>query len=81
MTASSGAVLEAARVQSGMAEAELWLAYFALGGMASPQMVQSILDGTLEPSEPDYDVLVQALNERFMDGGYHHPVPYGDEVD
>lgn len=80
MTPSPGAVLEAARVQAGMGAAEVWYAYFALGGMASPQVVRSILQGEVVPEDADYDLLAQALNERFMDRGSDHPVPYRDEI-
>lgn len=81
MTASPAAVLEAARVQAGMEPAEVWLAYFALGGMESPDVVQAIFDGSLVPSRADYDLLAQAVNERFVDRGGDHPVPYRDEFD
>ena len=81
MTAGLGAVLEAGRVQAGMATIDVWLAYFALGGMESLPMVTSILMGTVVPSNSDYDMLAQALNERFMDHGQNHPVPYRDEME
>ena len=80
MIASPGAVLEAARVQACMELSEVWLAYFALGGMESPRAVQAILGGSLDPSRTDYDLLAQALNERFSDRGGDHPVPYRDEI-
>ena len=63
-----------------MAAVEVWFAYFALGGMESPQVVGSILEGSVVPSDADYDLLAQALNERFMDRGSNHPVPYRDEI-
>lgn len=53
MTASPSAVLDAARVQAGMGAAELWLAYFALGGVESPGTVQAVLGGGATPSRPD----------------------------
>ncbi|MFN2608296.1 MAG: hypothetical protein ABR511_10495 [Acidimicrobiales bacterium] len=81
MTASPGVVLEAARVQAGMEPGEVWLAYFALGGMEWPDVVQAIFDGSVAPSRADYDMLAHALNERFVDRGGNHPVPYEDEFD
>lgn len=63
-----------------MAAAEVWFAYFALGGMEPPKVIDSILEGTVAPTDRDYDLLAQALNERFMDRGTDHPVPYGDEL-
>ena len=64
-----------------MATIDVWLAYFALGGMESLAVVTSILKGTVVPSDLDFDVLAQALNERFMDRGQDHPVPYRDEME
>lgn len=57
----------------------LWVAYFALGGVSSPAVVRSYLDGA-GPPVADYDVLAHALNERFVDRGGNHPVPYAEEL-
>jgi hypothetical protein len=72
-------VLEAARAQAGMSFNELWIAYFALGGSAQPGEVRAYLGGGGTRSM-DYDVLAQAINERFLDQGGNHPVPYRDEL-
>ena len=78
MTTPPHAVLEAARRQAGMSLHDLWIAYFALGGMARPAEMRAYLGG--EAGEAiDYDVLAQAINERFIDLGGNHPVPYRDE--
>jgi hypothetical protein len=74
------AVLEAARKQAGMSFHDLWIAYFALGGASRPRDVRTYLGGGAVESI-DYDVLAQALNERFLDQGGNHPVPYQDELD
>lgn len=63
-----------------MAAVDVWFAYVALGGVEPPRVVGSFFDGTMVPGDADYDLLVQALNERFMDRGSDHPVPYGDEI-
>lgn len=81
MQTRPGAVLEAARVQAGMSLADVWLAYLALGGMQSPEVVESILEGEAEVASDEYDLLAQTMNERFMDRGVGHPVPYHDEID
>lgn len=81
MTAEPGAVLEAARVQAGMAIIDVWLAYFALGGMEPLAGVTSILMGRVQPSDADYNMLAQGINEHFMDSGRDHPVPYRDEME
>ena len=73
-----GGVLEQARRNVGLSHGELWLRYFALGGMCTAFEVEAILYGALEPSAHDHDVIVQALNERFAEIGENHPVPYSD---
>ncbi len=79
MTAAPHAVLEAARSQAGMSFVDLWIAYFALGGSAQPAVVRSYLAGRNAQSV-DYDLLAQAINERFLDQGATYPVPYRDEL-
>ena len=79
MTARTDQVLEADRMQAGMSFQELWIAYLSLGGMAHPEAVRAYLRGRPAPSI-DYDVLAQAINERFIDLGDNHPVPYRDEL-
>lgn len=72
-------VLEAARVQAHMSFDDLWLAYFALGGAAPPSALRPYLLGRIT-EVMEYDVLAQALNERFLDRDENHPVPYRDEL-
>ena len=80
MTMPPHAVLEAARQQAGMSFHDLWIAYFALGGAERPVDVRTYLSGGAVESM-DYDVLAQAINERFLDQGGNHPVPYQDELE
>jgi hypothetical protein len=79
VTAPPHSVLEAARTSAGMSFIELWIAYFALGGAAQPQVVRSYLGGGHAGSF-DYDVLAHAINERYVEHGLNHPVPYFDEL-
>ena len=73
------AVLEAGRRQAGMSFQDLWIAYLALGGSASPEVVRDYLGGsTMKPG--DYDLLAHAINERFLDKGQNHPVPYHEDL-
>jgi len=72
-------ILEAGRIQAGMSFDELWVAYFALGGVATPDNLRSYLAGSGTHSM-DYDVLAQAINEKFVDVGGNHPVPYSDDL-
>lgn len=50
--------------------------YFELGGMSSALELQAILYGALRASAHDHDVIAHALNERFVELGGNHPVPY-----
>ena len=68
--------LAAARQDSGLTQWELWLRYFALGGMSGPLELEAIVHDALRTSAHDRDVLVHALNERFTELGRDHPIPY-----
>jgi hypothetical protein len=72
-------VLEAARAHAEMTFADLWMAYFALGGAAAPDALRAYLAGTETPII-DYDVIVHAINERFVEAGGNHPVPYAEDL-
>ena len=78
MTAAAHEVLEAGRAMAQMSFEDLWLAYFALGGAAGPDELERYLAGGAGPM--DYDVVAQAINERFVDRGGDHPVPYYAEL-
>ena len=78
--AARNRVLEAARVQAGLSLNELWIAYFALGGSETAGAVRAYLGADVDPGLIDFDVLVQALNEKFMDLGGDHPVPYAEDL-
>ncbi len=69
-------VLERARVIAEMTGRELWLRYLGLGGDATPKDVDAYLAGRLEPTRREYNILVDALNERFMELGFRSPVQY-----
>ena len=58
---------------------ELWMRYFELGGMSTALEVEAILYGALQPSAHDHDVIAHAINERMVELGGNHPVPYVDE--
>jgi hypothetical protein len=69
-------LLERARTESGLSVADLWLRCFALGSMSTPVELEAHLEGALMPSPHEYDILAHALNERFVELGSDHPVPY-----
>jgi hypothetical protein len=70
-----------AREDAGMSQEDLWLRYFALGGMSQPLELEAIVHNALRTSLHDRDVVVHALNERFSELGRNHPVPYTRESD
>lgn len=71
--------LDRARADVGLSAAELWLRYFALGGMSTSIEVDGYLFGALQPTIDDRNRLVHAINERDVELGENHPVPYADE--
>ena len=80
MAISPADALDQARQAADLTPAELWGRYFELGGMSSPLEVDAYLFGALIPTAHDHDVLAHALNERFVELGGDHPVPYSDDA-
>jgi hypothetical protein len=72
--------LDAYRDNAGLTHGELWLRYFELGGMSSALEVEAFLYGALDPTDHDHDVIAHALNERFVEMGENHPVPYAEDA-
>ena len=72
-------VLERARRNVGMSVDDLWMRYFALGGMGTALELEAYLLGALRVTSHDHDVLAVALNERFSELGGDHPVPYSGD--
>jgi hypothetical protein len=75
---SSEHVLDRYRQRAGLSHADLFLRYFELGGMSTALQLEAILYGALHPSRHDEEVIAHALNERFVELGGNHPVPYPD---
>ena len=71
-------MLEAARQQAGLTPADLWWAYFGLGGTATPLQLASFLNGLAEPGPIDHDLLSVVLNEHLTELGLNSPVPSFD---
>jgi hypothetical protein len=81
MVNSPDEVLDLYRVEAELSHGELWLRYFELGGMSTELQLEAFLYGALEPSAHDHDVIAHALNERFVELGGNHPVPYLEDQD
>ena len=73
-------MLNQARTDAGLTHGELWLRYFELGGMSTAFELEAFLFGALRPSPRDHDVIAHALNERFVELGGNHPVPYAENA-
>jgi hypothetical protein len=58
---------------------ELWLRYFALGGTAMPAKLRRCVRGVEELDPVQYDTVVQALNERYMELGRGNRLPYAGD--
>ena len=76
MTERTGDALDLARQEAGLSHEELWLRYFELGGMSTALQLEAFLYGALTPEVHDHDLIAHALNERFVELGGNHPVPY-----
>jgi hypothetical protein len=72
-------VLDQFRQDAALSHRELWLRYFELGGMSSGLQLEAYLYGALLPSHHDHNVIAHALNERFVELGGNHPVPYEED--
>jgi len=81
MNSQQGDSLDQARRDAGLSHGELWLRYFELGGMSTALQVEAFLYGALRPCANDHDVVAHALNERFVELGGNHPVPYSEDLD
>lgn len=77
VTVPNTGVLEAARKECGLSIDDLWFRYFELTGEASPLELEGFLHGALVPDPLQYQIVAHALNERFVELGGDHPVPYG----
>lgn len=77
--ADDAGTLERARRDLGMSIGELWMSYFALGGMSTVVEVEAYLLGALTTPRHVHDQLAVALNERFSELGGDHPVPYSGD--
>jgi hypothetical protein len=68
--------LDHARIGAGLSVTELWLRYFALGGNNEPLELEAYLHGALEPTTEEHNLIAHAINERHVELGGDHPVPY-----
>ena len=79
MTQERRTAVVAARSMLGLDVTQLWMDALALGGTATIFELNDYLAGTADLPAHEYDVVAQALNERFVDEGGDHPVPYAED--
>jgi len=79
-TVHGGAGLDAVRRQLVLTREELWVSYIGLGGVLGIDALSGYLSGVGELSRLEYNTVVQALNEQFLDAGGNHPVAYLDAI-
>jgi hypothetical protein len=72
-------MLDEFRRDADLSHGELWLRYFELGGMSTGLQLEAYIYGALVPSRHDHDLIAHALNERFVELGGNHPVPYAQD--
>jgi hypothetical protein len=80
MAASRALAVEAAREMLDLSLLDLWVDYFGLGGTLLPEEIERFLLGGERIGDRDHDMLVQALNEHFLERGENHPLAYADEL-
>jgi hypothetical protein len=55
------------------------LRYFAIGGMSTPIELEAYLHGALRARSYERNLIAHAINERYVELGQDHPVPYDDD--
>jgi hypothetical protein len=68
--------LDQFRCDAGLSHGELFMRYFELGGTSTALQLEAFVYGALEPDAHNREVIAHALNERFVELGGNHPVPY-----
>jgi hypothetical protein len=76
VTEHSSGALDQFRREAELSYGDLFMRYFELGGMSTAFQLEAFLFGALEPGAHDREVIAHALNERFVELGGNHPVPY-----
>lgn len=78
--ADRASILRAALSMSGLDRDALWAGCISLGDTGSPEDLEAILAGSRPVDDHQYNVIAQALNDRFVDLDLDHLVPYAHET-
>jgi hypothetical protein len=76
MTTTSGAVIREGLHRLGWTTSDLWVAATGIGGSFTRPDVEAIAAGRRPATPVEHDILVSALNDRFVDLGQDHPLAY-----
>ena len=79
LTVDDPRALDDARQRAELSQVDLWLRYFALGGMAPALEVEAIVHGALAATDVEHDRIAHALNERLGETGRGPSVPYAED--
>ena len=81
MSTTVSATLRAGQEHAGLSRTELWVRSMAVGLSATSDGFDEMLSGGRVLRQIEYDMIAQALNERFAELGQNHPVPYWDDAE
>jgi hypothetical protein len=68
--------LDTVRGECGLSVEQLWVRYVEIGGTNGCAMLEAYLEGFLEPSPSEHDLIAHALNERMWELGQNPVVRY-----
>ena len=74
MTTASSAVIRSGLQRLSWTVSDLWIATVSVGGSFSRQDVEDLTTGGRAATPIEHDILVAALNDRFVDLGTNHPL-------
>lgn len=80
MTVSDGTQLRDAMRRVGLSLRDLWLGYVSLGGSLPPDVIDRFCRSAETLQNHDYDLIAQAINERYIERGELPPLPYAEEI-
>jgi hypothetical protein len=63
---------------TGLSTSDLWVRYFGLGGTGMLAELRGYVRGTRRAAPGQYDVVVQAINERYMELDRPERLPYAE---
>ncbi len=72
-------LIEMYRRSADLSVEELWWRSFALGSMNTSEELSGILDGTVDPTAHEYNLIAAALNEYLVEFDPGRSIPYVED--